>query len=523
MFSRSSLRVATMVLSLAILHAQDHPAAPIAVERLDGPPLQISNYAEHGATVVLFLSTRSEKTNAAAAVIRQLNTMNRRRRMMFVGVFPNPAESADEVRAFCQGNGFVFPCYRDPQHKATSQLGATVTPEAFVISKDARLCYRGRIGTAEDTGALAGVLRSIAAGGSSIAVSEPADGTPIDKPGLAPLLTDPFGSIHYSSELIFEKIPGSPAHHASSIAEAANGDLLVTWYGGSYESSDDEALFMARRKKGERNWSTPEKLFRDPERPVGNAIIFLDPSQRVWILWGRMEASQPLLPHTGWAETRLMYRVSDDNGKTWSKDALFPMDTTGWLPRNLPITLPGGELLVPLSDERNDIDLSFFVKTKDNGKTWVRSQNIPNANKNGEQPTVAPRPDGSLLAFVRLRPHLRQSESTDGGLTWTAAHDTEIRCPDAAISLRALRNGHLLLAHNDSETARTPLNIRRSVDGGKTWNTPLVLESNPGEYSYPSVFQTADGLIHVIYTYRRYAIKHVEFNENWLEHTNRPN
>ena len=49
-----------------------------------------------------------------------------------------------------------------------------------------------------------------------------------------------------------------------------------------------------------------------------------------------------------------MYRVSSDNGKTWTKDALFPMDTAGWLPRNLPITLPGGELLVPLSDERNE-------------------------------------------------------------------------------------------------------------------------------------------------------------------------
>lgn len=523
MRSRSCLGAAALVLSWAALHAQDRPVAPITVERIDGPPLRISNYAEHGATVVLFLSTRSEKTSAAAAAIRQLNNASRRRRIMFVGVFPNPAESADEVRAFCQGYGFIFPCYRDPGHKAANQLGAKVTPEAFVIGKDARLLYGGRIGTAEETGALGGVLQSLSHGGSPAAASEPADGTPIGEPGKTPLLTDPFGSIHYASELIFEKIPGSPAHHASSITEAANGDLLVTWYGGSYESSDDEALFLARRKKGERNWSTPEKLFHDPERPVGNAIVFADPSKRVWILWGRMEATQPLLAHTGWAETRLMYRVSSDNGKTWSKDALFPMDTTGWLPRNLPVTLPGGELLVPLSDERNDTDLSFFVKTKDSGKTWVRSQNIPNENKAGEQPTVAPRPDGSLIAFVRLRPHLRQTESTDGGITWTPAHETELRCPDAAISLRALRNGHLLLAHNDSETSRTPLSIRRSVDGGKTWGAPLMLESNPGEYSYPSVFQTADGMIHVIYTYRRYAIKHVEFNEDWLEHTNRPN
>jgi predicted neuraminidase len=256
---------------------------------------------------------------------------------------------------------------------------------------------------------------------------------------------------------------------------------------------------------------------------VGNAIIFVDPSQKVWILWGRLEASQPLLAHTGWFETRLMYRVSSDHGKTWTKDELFPMDTTGWLPRNLPIALPGGELLVPLSDERNNRDLAFFVKTKDNGRTWVRSQNIPNANTNGEQPTVAPRPDGSLIAFLRLRPRLLQAESSDGGMTWTPAHETEIRCPDAAIALRALRNGHLVLAFNDADTARTPLSIMRSEDGGKTWGRPLMLESNPGEYSYPSVLQTADGRIHVTYTYRRYSIKHVEFDENWLDHLNRPN
>ncbi len=130
-----------IVLSCAVIYAQDHLVAPIPVLRLEGPLLRISNYAEHGATVVLFLSTRSEQTAAAAAAIRQLNTMNRRRRVMFVGVFPNPAESADEVRSFCQDNGFIFPCYRDPQHDAVRQLGAIVTPEVFVIGKDARLRY----------------------------------------------------------------------------------------------------------------------------------------------------------------------------------------------------------------------------------------------------------------------------------------------------------------------------------------------------------------------------------------------
>ena len=89
---------------------------------------------------------------------------------------------------------------------------------------------------------------------------------------------DPHGSLIYSSELIFENIPGAPVHHASSITEAANGDLLVTWYGGSYESSDDEALFLARRKKGQRNWEPPRMLLRNPAAPVGNAVIFTGPA-----------------------------------------------------------------------------------------------------------------------------------------------------------------------------------------------------------------------------------------------------
>jgi predicted neuraminidase len=55
---------------------------------------------------------------------------------------------------------------------------------------------------------------------------------------------------------------------------------------------------------------------------------------------------------------------------------------------------------------------------------------------------------------------------------------------------------------------RTPLSVLVSEDNGATWPQRLDLETGPGEYSYPSVIQTADGCVHVVATHRREQIFH---------------
>ena len=223
---------------------------------------------------------------------------------------------------------------------------------------------------------------------------------------------------------------------------------------------------------------------------------------------------------TGWDACRLFFRTSDDNGVTWTEDKPFFHDTLGWLPRNLTIQLRDGSLILPISDERNGggVDLSFFLSTRDNGETWTKS----GVMRGGEQPTFIERNDGSLLAYLRVRPKIVAAESADGGRTWTKPASTKWNNPDAGISMRKLANGHVLLVFNNQSDSRTPLHIARSTDDGRTWSEPLKLETDPGEYSYPSVFQTSDGMIHLIYTFRRYSIKYVDFNEDWLTRFERP-
>lgn len=481
----------------------------------EGLSVPMNNYSERRGTAVLFLSARDGGTDAAGESIRAFNQQFRRRRILLVGVFAEPAQNAIEVRAYCQSQGFNFPVYLDPGMKVARRFGARVTPEAFLLDKDGRLTYHGT-----EKG-LAKAAEALERGSLLTTEEAPAEGTPIGKSLPARTIRNPYGSIEVSSELIFESIAGYPVHHCSSIAEAPNGDLLVSWYGGSYESSDDQVLFLSRRKRGSRFWSKPEILVRSPGKPPGNAILFLDKRARIWLVWGRMEGTQPMLRGTGWDACRLFYRTSNNSGITWTPDRPFYHDTLGWLPRNLPIFLSDGALVVPLSDERNGqgVDWSFFLATKDDGAKWTQSGIM----KGGEQPAIIERGDGSLLAYLRSRPNILASESHDRGKTWSEPAPTQWKNPDAGIAMRRLKNGHVILVFNNQDNARTPLHIALSLDEARTWGKPMELETNPGEYSYPSILQATDGKIHIIYTFRRYSIKHLEMNEDWLTHFARPN
>jgi predicted neuraminidase len=85
---------------------------------------------------------------------------------------------------------------------------------------------------------------------------------------------------------------------------------------------------------------------------------------------------------------------------------------------------------------------------------------------------------------------------------------TSLPNPSAGIDSVRLKDGRFLLVYNPSKTGRERLDIAVSSDG-KTWRSALTLENSAGEYSYPAMIQTRDGMVHVTYTWRRERIKHV--------------
>ena len=80
--------------------------------------------------------------------------------------------------------------------------------------------------------------------------------------------------------------------------------------------------------------------------------------------------------------------------------------------------------------------------------------------------------------------------------------------PNSGIDAVTLKDGRHVLIYNHTPRGRSPLNVAISSDG-ISWSMIGELETDPGEYSYPAVIQTADGKLHVTYTWKRLKVKHV--------------
>jgi predicted neuraminidase len=106
--------------------------------------------------------------------------------------------------------------------------------------------------------------------------------------------------------------------------------------------------------------------------------------------------------------------------------------------------------------------------------------------------------------------------SDDAGENWTAPGDSGFANPNSAAGLFCLASGRLVLALNDDSQRRNRLSIALSPDFGCTWPFQRVVAEGESERSYPSVVQTSDGLIHLVYTEGRERIRHVELNEAWV-------
>lgn len=291
-----------------------------------------------------------------------------------------------------------------------------------------------------------------------------------------------------------------PSCHASTITETSDG-LMAAWFGGTAERNPDVGIWVSNFSGG--RWTIPVEVVNGIQHstkryPCWNPVLFT--ANDKILLFYKVGPS----PSTWWGEMM----TTADNGRTWSRPCRLPEDIYGPI-KNKPVLLSDGELLCPSSTE-NDGWRVHMELTKDNGLTWERTGPLNERPTGAIQPTVLKHEGNRLQMLCRSTiSSILTSFSDDNGRTWEKLYPLELPNPNSGIDAVTLADGRHILIYNHLKKGRNILNVAVSSDG-KSWEAAALLENEiQGEFSYPAVIQTKDGLVHITYTWNRKLIKHV--------------
>jgi alpha-L-rhamnosidase len=336
------------------------------------------------------------------------------------------------------------------------------------------------------------------------------------------------------SEFIYDTA-AFPECHAATIAETPKG-LITAFFGGTRERDPDVCIYISRKDQGSTHWSKPENIANGIQHdavryPCWNPVLYQIPAGDLLLFY---KVGPSPATWKGW-----LIR-SKDGGTTWSKPEPLPDGFLGPI-KNQPILAANGTLVCPGSREGSGWQVIFEL-SPDGGHTWQMANAVPTpppsaagAEPNSEdsvtaglqaiQPALLIHKDGAIQALCRSKNRaILSTTSNDNGKTWSALSPTVLPNNNSGIDGTTLADGRQLLVYNHvlpregvSRGERSPLNVAISNDGN-TWMAALVLENDhTGEYSYPSVIQSADGMVHIVYTWHRKRIKYISLDPSKLQ------
>ena len=344
--------------------------------------------------------------------------------------------------------------------------------------------------------------------------------------------------------------------HGSCLAALPNGSLLCVWFGGSREGKADTEIYYAVGRPQYRKgvaaaqdefrkhihdgraglsltvtcaWTEPACITRMPEACWNPVLLIQHEHVLLFFKTGNKIA-----------DWKTMVMVSRTDPVYWGHPRpLVPGDSSGGRGpvRTKPIILPSGRICAGGSIERGDWQ-SFCDYSDSYGISWKRTAllginllNLPPVAEdeaghdtaggklqlpplsaqsfNGRgviQPVIWQEMGGRLHMYMRsTEGYIYSSVSDDEGQHWTEPEPTELYNNNSGFDVIRVPGGRLFMACNPVRGnwgARTPLALFIGSEDGSRWEMFLRLEKDEGEFSYPSLTYTFNGLW-VSYTYNR--------------------
>jgi len=261
----------------------------------------------------------------------------------------------------------------------------------------------------------------------------------------------------------------------SGVLETAQGALLVTTFTSlAYEAHLEKKITYT-------DWT-----------PEGWGTKAMSPEQ--WSKWNAVHAR--LTEAERKTDQGEWIIRSTDGGRSWSTRIPTIVNSP-----HGPIQLADGRLLYAGKQLWTDSRKVGVCESKDDGLTWQWLADIPirEGDKNAYHELHAVEAaNGTIIAQIRNHNEVNkhwtlQTESSDGGNTWSVPHAV---CYGLPSHLLRLRDDRLVMTYG---YRRSPFGnrARLSLDHGKSWSDEVTLseDGTSGDLGYPSTVELADGTL----------------------------
>ncbi len=111
----------------------------------NGKEHSLKTLAGSKGAVIIFVATKCPVSNAYNERMEKLAQDYKTKGINVIGINSNSTEPAAEVKSHATEKGLTFVILKDDGNKIADRLGATRTPEAYVLDASMKLVYHGRI------------------------------------------------------------------------------------------------------------------------------------------------------------------------------------------------------------------------------------------------------------------------------------------------------------------------------------------------------------------------------------------
>ena len=144
-FKLIALFIAILVTKVSFAADPGDKVDDFSLKNYDGTSYSLSGLKDSKAVVIMFWSCVCPNVQPYNDRINDFVKEYQQKGITFLAINANSTETVDQVSEHANKNSYPFPVLKDVNNVVADKIGATRTPEVFVLSPERTILYHGRI------------------------------------------------------------------------------------------------------------------------------------------------------------------------------------------------------------------------------------------------------------------------------------------------------------------------------------------------------------------------------------------